>query len=88
MASDSFINVLNAIRMEFDDVPEEAWTRLMRAVVREAGGQSLYVPRQKKRSHIEALAEHGEDITAVQLAKKLGITPRQIRRLRRLTRPE
>lgn len=84
MASDSFINVLNAIRLEFDDVPEEAWTRIMRAVVREAGGQSLYVPRQKKRMHLEALAENGEAITAEQLAKKLGCSPQHVRRLRRL----
>ena len=86
MASDSFINVLNAIRLEFHDVPEEAWTRLMRAVVREAGGQSLYVPRQKKRSHIELIAAHGEDISVDKIAQLLGITPRQARRLRRLTR--
>ena len=84
MASDSFINVLNAIRLEFDDVPEEAWTRIMRAVVREAGGQSLYVPRQKKRMHLEALAEQGEAMTAEQLAKKFGCSPQHVRRLRRL----
>ena len=84
MASDSFINVLNAIRIEFDDVPEEAWTRIMRAVVREAGGQSLYVPRQKKRSHLELLAEHGESITAEQLAKLMGVSPQHVRRLLRL----
>lgn len=86
MASDSFINVLNAIRLEFDDVPEEAWTRIMRAVVREAGGQSLYVPRQKKRMHLEALAEYGEAMTAEQLAKVMGCSPQHVRRLRRLVK--
>lgn len=84
MASDSFINVLNAIRLEFDDVPEEAWTRIMRAVVREAGGQSLYVPRQKKRSHIEILAAAGEDLTVEQLAKILGVTVRRVNQLKKL----
>lgn len=86
MASDSFINVLNAIRLEFSDVPEECWTRLMHAVVREAGGQSLYVPRQKKRCSIEALAEHGDALTAEQLAKIMGCTPQHVRRLRRLVK--
>ena len=86
MASDSFINILNAIRIEFDDVPEEAWTRIMHALVREAGGQSLYVPRQKKRCHIEALAEHGDAATAEQLAKIMGVSPQHVRRLRRLVK--
>lgn len=86
MASDSFLTVLNAIRLEFNDVPEEAWTRLMRAVVREAGGQSLYVPRQKKRTQLEIISEQGEKISAEQLAKLLGVSTQHVRRLRRLVK--
>ena len=84
MASDNLMAVLAEIRDEIDNVPEEAWQKIRIALMREVGGQSVYVPRQSKRNNLEISAAAGEQVTAEQLAKILGISARRVRQLRKI----
>lgn len=84
MASDNLLVVLAEIRDDLGEMPEAAWQQLRRELMRRAGGQSLYVPRQSKRNKLEIIAAAGADVSARHLAKMLGISPRRVRQLRQL----
>lgn len=85
MASDNLIALIESIRHEFADVPDEAFERIMAAIRREAGGSKVYVPASRnKRTHLEIIAEAGNDLSARQLSKILGLSVRRVYELKKL----
>lgn len=50
------------------------------------GGEKIYVPAHKKRSHLETIESAGDDATPRQLSKLLGVSVVHARRLKRLRR--
>jgi hypothetical protein len=88
MASgDSLHDLLEIARREMPDVPPEVWARFSALASLTFGASEIYVrANNRKRSRLEALADLDADISAAQLAEKLGVSVRHAKRLRRLCR--
>jgi hypothetical protein len=84
MAGDNLLDILSAIRADLSEIPDEQWEKFKRLLCTHAGGVRVYVPAHKKRNHFEVLAAAGDQATAEQLAKKLGVSVRHAQRLKRL----
>ena len=84
MAGYNLLDILAAIRSEMADIPDDQWEKFKRLLCSHAGGERVYVPTHKKRSHLEAIAAAGEQATAEQLAKMLGVSVRRAQQLKRL----
>lgn len=86
MAGDNLFVILGMLRAEMPEISDDTWERIKRGLVAHAGGDRVYVPQQRKRSHLEAIAAAGEAATADQLAKQLGVSVRRAQQLMRLRR--
>lgn len=84
MAGDNLLDILAAIRSDLTEIPDEQWEKFKRLLCRHAGGARVYIPAHKKRSHLEAIAATGEQSTAEQLSKILGVSVRRAQQLKRL----
>ena len=84
MAGDNLHDVIALLRAEMPDVAPEIWDRLLAIAVRHFGTQRIYIPVQKKRLHLEALAAADEDADAAQLASMLGVSVRRVRQLKKI----
>lgn len=84
MAGDNLLDILSAIRGELTEIPDEQWEKFKRLLCSHAGGARVYVPAHKKRSHLETIAAAGDQATAEQLAKILGVSVRRAQQLKRL----
>lgn len=83
--SDNLFLFLSFVRAEMPEISDEAWDKIKRIFSDHHGGERLYVPaHNRKRSHLEAIAEAGEQATADQLAKLTGVSVRHARRLKRM----
>lgn len=82
--ADSLKEILDIARREAGEVPTEVWVRIEGLIRLNFGGQRPYIAAQKKRRHLEALAEGDAAAAAEQLASKLGLSVRQTYRLKRL----
>jgi hypothetical protein len=87
MASgDSLHDLLAAVRLDMPDVPAEVWDRFAVLASLKYGASRIYVPAQRKRRHLEALAAADGDADAEHMARLLGVSVRHLRRLRALSR--
>lgn len=85
MAGDNLFDILDMVRAELPfKVSDEAWAAFKLQLSRAAGGERAYVPAQRKRCHLEAMAEMGEEADAQRISKLLGVSVRHARRLKRL----
>lgn len=85
MASgDSLKDLLDAARREMPDVPPEVWERFACLASLRFGASRIYIASQKKRRHLDAMADVDADQEAEQVAAKLGVSVRHARRLRKL----
>jgi len=84
MAGDNLFAILGMMRAEMPEISDETWDRIKRGLAAHAGGDRVYVPAGKKRNHLEAIAAAGENATAEQLSKLLGVTVRRAQQLKRL----
>lgn len=85
MQGDNLFLFLSFVRAEMPEISDEVWDKIKRIFSDHHGGERLYVPaHNRKRSHLEAIAEAGEQATADQLSKILGVTPRRARQLKKL----
>lgn len=84
MASDNLFAILGMLRAEMPEISDETWDKIKQGLTQNAGGERVYVPMQRKRSHLEAIAEAGEAASAEQLSKLLGVSVRRVRQLKRL----
>lgn len=88
MASDNLFAILDMVRAELPfEISDAAWTNFKTAIARQAGGERPYIPSQKKRSHLEALAELGEEADVQKISKALGVSVRRVQQLKRLLPP-
>ncbi|MDT3708160.1 MAG: hypothetical protein ROZ09_15165 [Thiobacillus sp.] len=72
------------IRAELPDEQKATLDQIKRLIGIHAGGARVYVPAHKKRSHLETIAAAGDQATAEQLAKILGVSVRRAQQLKRL----
>lgn len=87
MADDNLFDILDMVRSELPfAVSDEAWAAFKLQLSRAAGGERYYLPALRKRSHLEAMAELGEDVSAQQLSKLLGVSVSRAYQLKRLRR--
>jgi len=84
MAGDNLLAILDAIRAELREIPDEQWEKFKRVLCGTCGGERVYVPALKKRSHLEAIAMMGEETDAQAISKALGISVRRAQQLKRL----
>lgn len=84
MPGDNLFAILGMIRAELPEVSDETWEKIKRGLTQAAGGDRVYVPIEPKRSRLEALAEAGENASAAQISKMLGVSVGHARRLRKL----
>jgi len=82
--SDDLAELLDIARRALPDVPESEWSRIENRIRLDFGTQRIYIAARRKKSHLDALAEAGEDADAQQLAQRLGVSVRRIQQLRRL----
>lgn len=71
-------------RQEIPEISDVAWDRFLRIAIRQCGGSRIYVASMKKRLHLEAIAALQQDMTQEQVARLVGLSVRQVRRLMRL----
>jgi hypothetical protein len=84
MAEDNLLAMLAAIRAELREIPDDQWEKFKRVLCGTFGGTRPYVPVMKKRSHLEALAELGDEADAQKISKVLGISVSRAYQLKRL----
>lgn len=65
---------------------EEFAREMAEMIQKSLGGEKIYVPAHKKRSHLETIESAGDDATPRQLSKLLGVSVVHARRLKRLRR--
>lgn len=85
--ADNLFAILAHIRGELPDVPDAAWDRLQSLLSEHAGASDVYVPAQRKRSHLAAIAEAGNEPDDV-LARRLGVGIRRVQQLRKILKIE
>ena len=84
MSADNLFVILGMMRAEMPEISDDIWEKLKRGLSANAAGARLYVPAYKKRNHLEAIAEAGEDATAQKLSKMLGVSVRRAQQLKKL----
>lgn len=83
--ADSLKEILDIARRECPNVPDEVWIRIDMKIRMVFGGQRTYIPNQKKRARLVALAEMGADEDAARVAQVLGVSVRRAQQLKKLT---
>lgn len=63
---------------------EECAREMAEMIQQSLGGEKIYVPAHKKRSHLETLQSAGDDATPQKLSKLLGVSVRRVQQLKRL----
>lgn len=81
---DNLADLIDMVRREMPDVPDEVWERFAALASIRYGKTSVYIPAQKKRRHLEALAAADLNQDAENLAKILGLSVRRVNQLKRL----
>lgn len=84
--ADSLKEILDIARQALPDVPDAVWARIEGRIRLNFGGQRPYIASQKKRRHLEALAEADASADAARMAAQLGLSVRHLRRLKSLKR--
>lgn len=90
MSGDVLIHLLRMVQAELPAVPPEKWAAIEQALRAEHGGAEHYIARRSKASllgQLDAAVQQDQDMTAAQLAQRLGVTVRHAKRLRRLAKP-
>ena len=72
------------VRLEMPDVPDEVWRRFSVLASLKYGASRVYIPAQKKRRHLEAMAAADLNQDAEKLANILGLSVRRVQQLKRL----
>ena len=89
MSGDVLIQLLRMIQAEVPGVPASKWAAIEQALRAEHGGGEHYIARRSKASmlaQLEAAQTVETEMTAAQLAERLGVTVRHAKRLRRLSK--
>ena len=82
--ADSLYELIDHARREMPEIPDHAWKKFERIVRRNFGTTRLYIAAQRKRSHLEAIADADEQHGLDDLAEKLGIGVRRVQQLKKL----
>lgn len=82
---DSLRDLIELARRELPGVPPEEWNKLLDLAARHFGSGRLYVNAlSRKRARLEMLAQADADASNAKLAELLGVTGRQVRRLKQM----
>lgn len=82
--ADDLRDIIDQARRDCPEVPEHAWANIERSIRANFGASKPYIAAQRKRSHLETLAEMDANASAEQIAQKLGITVRYARQIKKL----
>lgn len=90
MAGDVLSTLLQMVRAELPDaVPDAVWDRVEANLRGDFGGETHYIARRAKSTHLarlEAAAATDEAVANEQLSRSLGISVRRLQQLRKLSR--
>lgn len=81
---DNLADLIEMVRREMPDVPDEVWQRFTLLASLKYGASRVYIPAQKKRRHLEAMALADLNQDAEKLATILGLSVRRVQQLKRL----
>lgn len=81
---DNLADLIDMVRREMPDVPDEVWQRFTVLASLKYGASRVYIPAQKKRRHLEAMAAADLNQDADKLATILGLSVRRVQQLKRL----
>jgi hypothetical protein len=81
---DTLLDLIALARREIDDVPPEAWERFAALASLHFGTRRIYVPANRKRRNLDAIAAADDEASAEKIAAMLGVSVRHVRRLRSL----
>lgn len=84
--TDKLGELLDIARLEAPDVPEDVWARIEKRLRLDFGTERVYIAAHRKRAHLDAIAEAGEEASAQELSNLLGVSVRRVRQLRGLKR--
>ena len=83
--ADDLRDIIATARAALRDVPDEVWNRFEAAIRGAYGGRRIYVHTpSRKQMRLQAVIEAGADAATSDIAKKLGISTRQVNRLKKL----
>lgn len=82
--ADDLREILEQAKRDCPDIPPHAWSAIERSIRANFGATKPYIAAQRKRSHLEQLADMDATATADQIAQKLGVTVQYARRLKKL----
>lgn len=83
--ADDLREILDLAKRSMPDVPEEVWKRFEQLTRINFGAQRMYIASHKKGRHL-AIIEQAIDQDLESLSKKLGVTVRQVRNLKKIGR--
>lgn len=81
---DNLADLIEMVRREMPDVPDEVWQRFTLLASLKYGASRVYIPAQKKRRHLEAMAAADLNQDTERLATILGLSVRRVQQLKRL----
>ena len=81
---DNLADLIEMVRREMPDVPDEVWQRFTLLASLKYGASRVYIPAGKKRRHLEAMALADLNQDAEKLATILGLSVRRVQQLKRL----
>lgn len=82
--ADDLRDLLDQVRRDCPDIPEETLARIERCFRANAGASRVYIASQRKQTRLEQLAEMDAAASAETIATRLGVTVQYARYLRRL----
>lgn len=82
--ADDLRDLLDQVRRECPDIPEQTLARIERIFRTNAGASRVYIASQRKQTRLEQLAEMDAAASAETIATRLGVTVQYARYLRRL----
>ena len=82
--ADDLREILEQARRDCPEVPDHAWSKIERSIRMNFAATKVYIAARRKSSHLETLAEMSADATTEQIAKMLGVSPRQARNIKKL----
>lgn len=90
MSGDVLIELLRRVQAEVPGVPAHRWRAIEEALRADYGGGEHYIGRRSKATllaRLEDAAAGAAELSAVDLARRLQVSVRHARRLKRLTEP-
>lgn len=84
--ADDLREIIEQARRDCPDVPDHAWSNIERSIRDNFGTARIYIAVQRKKSKLDQLAELDIELSAAEIARRLGVNAVYAKKLRSLRR--